>query len=152
MTGNDVGIVWPMDVKETDFSSGPLVFRPRGFLVVILADSEEAEKAVRALEKGGFGEREVRVYTCRQTLQAHQRYAAQQSAVHRVVRAATNDRETLDLYFGHARNGRLALWVHVTDDEAADRAIRYLADCRALHIRHYGHRKQSDFYLERPTA
>jgi hypothetical protein len=152
MTGNDVNVVWPMDVKESDFSSGPLVFKPRGFLVAILADPEEAEKAVRALRKGGFGERELRVYTGQQTLQDHQRYAALQNAAHRIVRAATNDPETLDLYFGHARDGRLALWVHVADDEAADRAIRYLADCRTLHIRHYGHQKQSDFYLERPTT
>ena len=152
MTGNEVDIAWPMDVRETDFSSGPLYFTPRGFLVAILPDSEEAARAVAALRACGFAEREMRVYTGQQILADRETYAARQGPMHRVVRAATNDQETLDLYFGHARDGRLALWVHVADDEAADRAIRYLADCRTLHIRHYGHRKQSDFYLERPTT
>ena len=152
MTGNEVDIVWPMDVRETDFSSGPLVFKPRGFLVAILPDADEAQKAVAALQGGGFAERELRVYTGQQILADHQAYAAQQGPVHRVVRAATNDQETVDLYFGHARDGRLALWVYVVDDAAADRAIRYLSGCRTLHLRHYGHHKQSDFYLSRPSS
>jgi hypothetical protein len=78
-------------------------------------------------------------------------YATRQGPTHRVVRAAANDRETLDLYFGHARDGRLALWVYVVDDAAAGRVFRYLSDCRTLHLRHYGHR-QSDFILRRPTS
>jgi hypothetical protein len=68
------------------------------------------------------------------------------------VRASTNDQETIDLYFGHARDGRVAVWVYTVDDAAADRAIRYLSGCQTLHIRHYGHHKQSDFYLSRPTS
>jgi hypothetical protein len=140
-----------MDVSESDFSSGPMHFKPRGFLVAILPDPEEATKAVAALRAGGFAERELRVYTGEQILADHQLYAARQGPIHRVVRAATNDQETLDLYFGHARDGRPALWVYVIDDEAAGRAIRYLSDCRTLHIRHYGH-KQSDFYMSRPTS
>ena len=40
----------------------------------------------------------------------------------------TRAAETIDLYYGHARDGRAALWIH------------------------YGHRRQSDFYLQRPTS
>jgi hypothetical protein len=79
------------------------------------------------------------------------RYAAQQSLPRRVVAALTDGEETLDLYHGHARDGRCALWIHVPDDDEADRAIRALAGCPTLHIRHYGQREQSDFYLRRPT-
>jgi hypothetical protein len=68
------------------------------------------------------------------------------------VAALTDDPETIELYYGHARNGCVALWVHVTDDDEANRAIRRLAGCATLHIRHYGHRRQSDFYLQRPTS
>jgi hypothetical protein len=52
------------------------------------------------LRAGGFAERELRVYTGQQILTDHQVYAARQGPTHRVVRAATNDQETLDLYFG----------------------------------------------------
>jgi hypothetical protein len=63
VTGNEVDIGWPRDVRETDFSSGPLRFTPRGFLVAILPDPEEATRAVAALGAGGCAEREMRVYT-----------------------------------------------------------------------------------------
>jgi hypothetical protein len=152
MTGNEVDIVWPMDVRETDFSSGPLHFKPRGFLVAILPDPEEATKAVAALRACGFAEREMRVYSGHQILADHQLYASRQGPMHRVARAVTNDQATLDLYFGHARDGGLALWVYVVDDAPAGRAIRCLSDCQTLHLRHYGHHKQSDFYLSRPSS
>ena len=69
----------------------------------------------------------------------------------RVAAAVTDDRETLDLHHGHARDGRAALWVHVADDGEANRAIRGLPDCRTLRLRHHGHRHQSDSHLQRPT-
>ena len=59
---------------------------------------------------------------------------------------------TTDLYYGHARDDPAALCVHVVDDSEAERAIRGLAGSAALHIRRYGHRRQSDFYLKRPTS
>jgi hypothetical protein len=68
------------------------------------------------------------------------------------VAALTDDQETLELYHGHVRDGCFALWVHTADDDVAKRAIRALADSPALHIRHYGHRRQSDFCVQRPTS
>jgi hypothetical protein len=35
---------------------------------------------------------------------------------------------------------------------AIGRAIRGLAGSVTLHLRHYGHRRQSDFYLHLPTS
>ena len=80
------------------------------------------------------------------------RCTAQQSLPRRVVAALTDDEETIELYYGHARDGRAALWVHVADDDAADRAIRGLSGCAALHIRHYGRQRRSDFCVQRPTS
>jgi hypothetical protein len=40
----------------------------------------------------------------------------------------------------------------VYDDTEANRAIRGLTGFATLHIRHYGHRRQSDFCLRRPTS
>jgi hypothetical protein len=62
MTQNQ--IVWPMDVSDSEFPSGPLTFKPRGFLVAILEDAEDSNRAVAALRDAGFGESELRVYTC----------------------------------------------------------------------------------------
>jgi len=149
----DVEIVWPVGTtdQDPDLSARPWVFDARGFLVAILTDADEAERAAADLRAVGFLDRELRIFTGRQILDDHSRYTEQKSLPRRVVTAFTDDPETLDLYHGHARDGRAALWVRVSDDDEANRAIRGLAGRAALHIRHYGHRRQTDFCLHRPT-
>jgi hypothetical protein len=150
----DTDIVWPVGTtdQDPDLSTRPMVFRPTGFLVAILPGAEEAERAAAALRGAGFTDEKLRIFTSQQILDDYARYTAQPSLPRRVVATLTDDPETIELYCGHARNGCSALWVQVTDDEEANRAIRGLADCATLHIRHYGHRRQSDFYLQRPTS
>jgi hypothetical protein len=150
----DTDIVWPVGTTDLDpdLSDRPLVFAPKGFLVAILPGAPEAQRAADALRTAGFGERELRMFTSEQILADYDRYIAQMSLTRRVTAAVTDDRETLDLYHGHARDGRAALWVRVADDDEADRAIRGLSGCQALHIRHYGRHRQSDFVLQRPTS
>ena len=150
----DDEIVWPVGTtdQDPDLASRPMVFHPKGFLVAILTDADEAERAAAALRAVGFADRKLRVFTSEQILDDYARYTAQQSLPRRLVAALTDDRETLDLYHGHAQDGRAALWVHVADGDEADRAIRGLAGNATLHIRHYGHREQGDFYLQRPTS
>jgi hypothetical protein len=148
----DDGILWPVGTtdRDPDLSSRPLVFNPKGFLVAILRGTEEAERAAAELRVAGFADRDLRIFTSEQILDDHARYRAELSLPRRVVAALTDDPETLALYHGHARDGCSALWVHVSDDDEANRAIRGLAGRATLHIRHYGRRRQSDFYLHRP--
>jgi hypothetical protein len=150
----DTDIVWPVGTtdQDPDLSARPMVFNPKGFLVAILPGADEAERAAAALRTAGFTDRELRIFTSEQILADHARYTAQQSVPRRVVAGLTDDQETLDLYHRYARDGRFALWVHVADDDEANRAIRGLSDCATLHIRHYGHRRQSDFHLQHPTT
>jgi hypothetical protein len=149
----DPDIVWPVGTtdQDPDLSTRPMVFNPTGFLVAILPGADGAERAAEALRTAGFADRKLRIFTSEQILDDHARYSGQRSLSRRVVAAVTDDQETLDLYLGHARDGRFALWVQVDDDAEADRAIRGLAGCDTLHIRHYGHHRQSDFSLHRPT-
>ena len=150
----DTEIVWPVGTtdQDPDLSARPMVFNPKGFLVAILPGADGAERAAAALRIAGFTDRELRIFTNEQILADYARYTAQQSVPRRVIAALTDDQETLELYHGYARDGRFALWVHVADDDAANRAIRGLAGCVTLHIRHYGHRRQSDFHLQDPTT
>jgi hypothetical protein len=60
VTGIEVGIVWPIDVRETDSSAGSGDRAP-GFLLAVLPDADRVQKAVAALRGGGFDERELRV-------------------------------------------------------------------------------------------
>jgi hypothetical protein len=150
----DTDIVWPVGTtdQDPDLADRPLVFNPTGFLVAILPGAAEAEEAAATLRTAGFADQELRIFTSEQILADHGRYIAQMSLTRRVAAALTDDQETLELYHGHARDGRFALWVHVADDDEASRAIRGLSGCRTLHIRHYGGHRQSDFVLQRPTS
>jgi hypothetical protein len=125
----------------------PLFFNPQGFLVAILQDADQAERARAALAEAGFADRDLRVYTSQQILDSWQRFQAERSLAQRAVGAVTDDPDTIELYFGYAREGRSALWVHVPDEADADRAVRRLADHQVLHFRHYGHNRQQDLHL-----
>jgi hypothetical protein len=147
MTANEVA--WPTGMSDQDPAARdrPLVFSPQGFLVAILEDADHAEQAKAGLTEAGFAETDLRVYTSQQILDSWERFQAERSLAQRVAGAVTDDPETIELYFGYARNGCSALWVHVPEEADAKRAIRDLADYQVLHIRYYGHDRQEDLHI-----
>ena len=147
MTAEEPSTPWPMDTGDGDSHARSSVFKPQGFLVLILEDTAEAGLAQAALHDAGFVEGDLRVYSSEQILADHDRYLAQRSVTQRVVGALTDDRGTIELYFGYAREGRAALWVRVPDRSDANRALRHLADHEVLHLRYYGHYSQEDIHL-----
>ncbi len=142
-------VVWPTGMGDQDPAARdrPLVFNPQGFLVAILDDADHAERARAALAEAGFAETDLRIYTSQQILDSWERFLAEPSVAQRVVGAVTDDPQTIELYFGYAREGRAALWVHVPDDGDANRAVRHLADHHVLHLRHYGQSSQEDIHI-----
>ena len=147
MNANEV--VWPTGMSDQDPAARgrPLVFNPEGFLVAVLEDADQVEQAKAALVDTGFAERDLRVYTSQEILDSWERFQAERSLAQRVAGAVTDDPATIELYFGYARQGRSALWVHVPDEADAKRAVRALADHQVLHIRHYGHGRQDDLHI-----
>jgi hypothetical protein len=141
-------VVWPTGMSDQDPAARarPLVFNPQGFLVAILEDADQAEQAKATLAKAGFAEGDLRVHTSKQILDSWERFQAEASLAQRVVGAVT-DADTIERYFGYARQSRSALWVHVPEEADAKRAIRALADHQVLHIRHYGHDRQDDLHI-----
>ena len=142
-------VPWPTGMSDQDPAARdrPLVFNPRGFLVAILEDADQAEQARAALTDAGFAERDLRVYTSQQILDSWERFQAERTLAQRVAGAVTDDPATIELYFGYARAGRSALWLHVPDEDDAKRAVRALADHQVLHFRHYGHGGQQDLHI-----
>jgi hypothetical protein len=142
-------VAWPTGMSDQDPAARdrPLVFNPQGFLAAILEDADQAEQAKATLAEARSAERDLRVYTSQQILDSWKRFQAQRTLAQRVAGAVTDDPDTIELYFGYARAGRSALWVHVPDEADAKRAIRGLADHQVLHIRHYGHDRQQDLHI-----
>jgi hypothetical protein len=147
MSANQVP--WPTGMSDQDPAARdrPLFFNPKGFLVAILEDADQAEQAKATLAEAGFAETDLRVYTSRQILDSWERFQAERSLAQRAVGAVTDDPDTIELYFGYARAGRSALWVRVADKADADRAVRGLVDHQVLHFRHYGHDRQDDLHI-----
>ena len=54
---------FPMDFYVDDPAPRPWKFQPTGYLVAILTDTEEGQKAEGALIAAGFDARDVKVYT-----------------------------------------------------------------------------------------
>jgi hypothetical protein len=136
-----------MTDQDPALGARPLAFNPQGFLVAILQDADHAEQAKTALVDAGFAETDLRVYTSQQILDDHERFLAQRTVARRVVGAVTDDSDTIKLYFGYARDGCSALWVHVPEEVDAKRAIRDLADHQVLHFRYYGDDRQDDLHI-----
>ena len=147
MSANQVA--WPTGMSDQDPAARdrPLFFNPQGFLVAILQDADQAEQARATLAGAGFAERDLRVYTSQEILDSWERFQADRSLAQRVAGALTDDPDTIERYFGYARQSRSALWVHVPEEADAKRAIRALADHQVLHIRHYGHDRQDDLHI-----
>src|SRR3954469_19875385 len=127
---------WPMGESDGTAPT-PLVFAPKGFLVVILQDVDETLQAKETLMRNGFDEQDLRIYSSQQILEDHATYLAQQSAPRRAIRTVTTDPETPALYFGYAADGHSALWARLAERDLASRAIRLLVDHHTLYVRYY---------------
>jgi hypothetical protein len=136
-----------MDFYVDDPSPRPWKFRPEGYLVVILADVDEGERAEAALVAAGFASRDVKVYPGAQIVENFERYASRRTMTDKVVGSVVDDVEARDRYLAYARGGASALWLRLPDEAEASKALRVLADCRYLHARHYGAEKETDYRI-----
>jgi hypothetical protein len=138
MTGKEVVWPWGMTERDPDPASRPWVFNPVGFLLAVLKDDAEAERAGAALEAVGFTDADHRSYSGEQVLRDREAFQAQQSAARRLVEKVTIDNEVLQLLLEYAHAGRAFLWVHVPERADANRAIRGLSANKVLYFRYYG--------------
>lgn len=138
MTANEVVWPWGMTERDPDPASRPWVFNPVGFLLVVLDDDAEAERAGAALEEVGFTEADHRSYTGEEVVRDRERFQAQRSTAQRLVEKVTIDTEVLQRLLEYAQAGRAFLWVHAPTREDANRAIRGLSANKVLYFRYYG--------------
>jgi hypothetical protein len=131
----------------TDPRSRPWKFRPGGYLVVILASSEEARRAETALVAAGFAPRDIKLYTGKQILDKQEEYISRRRVTSKIVGALIEDVEGRELYLGYARDGRAAMWVRIPDEGRVPTALRVLAHCDYVHTRYYGSRQQTDYHV-----
>jgi hypothetical protein len=137
-------ITFPMDVTDP---SRPWKFDPQGYLVVILTGISEARRALSALVEGGFGDRDIKVYSGEQTLENDAVNMRRRSVASRLLGPVTAQTTGRDLYLGYAREGRGALWLRLPNEDDVPKALRVLADYDYLHARYYGFNKWEDLVV-----
>ncbi|HWI05071.1 MAG TPA: hypothetical protein VNT52_14765 [Acidimicrobiales bacterium] len=138
MSEKDVVWPWGMTDQDPDPAARPWVFNPRGFLLVVLEDDAEAQRAGESLDGVGFSESERRIHPGAQVIEERERFLAQRSTAQRLVEKVTIDNEVLHLLLDYARAGRAFMWVHVPERADANRAIRGLSANNVLYFRYYG--------------
>jgi len=136
---------FPMDFWAEDPSPRPWTFRPTGYLVVILSDADEAQRAETDLVAHGFAPRDVKLYTGTQILENYEVYQDRRTVTDKVVGSVTADSEGRELYLDYARQGRCAMWVRIPDENDVPKALRVLANHDYVHMRYYGSDRQIDF-------
>jgi hypothetical protein len=136
---------FPMDIRKG--SSRPWNFRPGGYLLIILANDEEAQRAERALVAQGFAARDMKLYTGKQILANQEEYVSRRGVPSRIVGSVVDDVEGRALYLGYARDDRCAMWVRIPDEGDVPMALRVLADHDYLHARYYGSGQLTDYHM-----
>jgi hypothetical protein len=137
---------FPMDFYVDGPAPRPWKFQPTGYLVAILTDAEEGQKAEGALIAAGFDARDVKVYTGEQILENYKVYEGRRNLTDSVAGAVIDDSEGKALYLGYAREGRSALWLRLPDEYHVRKAMVALADFEYSHARYYGDKGQTDFH------
>jgi hypothetical protein len=112
---------------------------------VILASSEEAQRAETALVAEGVAPRDVKLYAGKEILDNHEEHMKRRGAASKMVGSMTDDVEGRELYLGYAREDRSAMWVRIPDGDDVPKALRVLADHDYLHTRYYGAEQQTEF-------
>jgi hypothetical protein len=143
----DEDIRWPMDFDRKPGRGPNLVFRPEGFLVVILAGDAEGRIAVTALRDAGFAEQDLKLSSSEEILANYERYVEDRTVPERVAGFVTDDVEARDLYLSYAREGRSALWMHLPEESNVRKALRVLAGHPYVHSRYYGANSMYDVRL-----
>ena len=126
---------WPFPPTDGGPSSRPRIVDLENVLIAIVADPAEAE---RALREAGFTDERLRAYSSEQMLTYDAQFRASRGLVDRAIGTVVDDRGAMADYVDHAREGRGALWVRVTDRQDANRVIRRLADHGLVHVWFHG--------------
>ena len=148
---DEVENVFPLDITDREPGERPWKFRPQGYLVVMLSDEDEAQRAETALVESGFASHDIKLYTGEQILATyHEIYKRQRDLADKVVGAVTDDIEGRNLYLDCARADRSALWIRIPES-LVPKALRVLADRDYLHTRYYGAGSETDYHISDPS-
>jgi hypothetical protein len=125
-----------MDKPPTGPNRRPWSFSAKGYLEVLLKDSDEARRAQRDLQEHGVPAEDMRLYVAEEILRNEAHFLEGRSWLAKVVDALTADHQARRHYLANAQAGGAALWLYAPTRHDANRLLRLLADHHVSSIRH----------------
>ena len=126
----------------------PWYLTATGYLVVLFADPEEAQRARDGLLGRGVPEGEARLYESEEILRILARLREQRSILARAVAALAADSGARQRFLDNARTGGAALWLVAPTKDRADQLVALLADYAYSSLRWYGEEGVADVHRD----
>jgi hypothetical protein len=118
---------WPLE-QSAKGALRPWHYTAIGYLAVLFADSEEAQRAQRGLRERGVPEGDLRLYDGEETLRIASRLQNERSIVAKAIDAAVVDHREQKRWLGNASAGGSLLFVYAPTKERVNRMVGLLAD------------------------
>jgi hypothetical protein len=109
-----------------------------GYLAVLFADPEEAQRAQRGLQQQGVPEGDRRLYDGEETLGIAARLQQERSILARAIKELVVDHRAERRWLDNARAGGSLLLVFAPTKERAKRMVRLLADYQYGSLDYFG--------------
>jgi hypothetical protein len=109
-----------------------------GYLAVLFADPEEAQRAQRGLRERGVPEGDLRLYGGEETLRMAARLQQERSFLAKVIKEIVVDHRAERRWLGNARAGGSLLFVYAPTKERANRMVGLLADYQYGSLDYFG--------------
>ena len=130
-------------MNET-FTAGDIlfgVFYPRGYLVAVFDEPDQAQQALDVLVAQGIARDATRLWTGEGALAYHDQLKGNLGIMSQLAAklpASRAEQAALDRYLTDAREGRAFVTVHVVDDDQLERVRDLLAASGGDAMRYYG--------------
>jgi hypothetical protein len=109
-----------------------------GFLAVLFADPEEAQRAQRGLQQRGVPEGDLRRYDGQETLGIASRLQQERSILAKAIKELVVDHRAEQRWLGNARAGGSLLFVYAPTRGRANRMVGLLADYQYGSLDYFG--------------
>jgi hypothetical protein len=134
---------WPLE-QSARGTLRPWAATAAGYLAVVFADPDEAERARRGLQQRGVPEGDLRLYDAQETLAIAARLQHERSVLAKAINQVVADRSLRDRWLDNARAGGSLLWIYAPTEDRADRLVGLLADYRYGTLRYFGDKGVED--------
>jgi hypothetical protein len=109
-----------------------------GYLAVLFADPEEAQRAQRGLQQQGVSEGDLRVYDGEETLGIAARRQRERSILAKAIKEIVVDQRAEQRWLGNARAGGSLLFVFAPTKERANQMVGLVADYQYGSLDYFG--------------